>query len=140
MWRFCALDMQNCVACQHRMEGETNRRNHLKSKREWWWSMKHEIKSHVEHGSHELVDRPSPVLQGLWTYKRKQSGMTKSRYCARGDQQEFPRDHQETTSNQPYCGWGKPLVPECHVDPIPRKKKRHLEVLKRKHLEVAKAR
>jgi hypothetical protein len=67
---------------------------------EWWWSMKDEIKSHVKHGSHELVDRPRdiPVLQGLWTYKRKQDGTAKSRYCARGDQQEFPRDYQETNS------------------------------------------
>jgi hypothetical protein len=64
--------------------------------------MKDEIQSHVDHGSHEVVPRPADatVLEGIWKYRRKEpsdtgdgedvkAGRAKSRYCARGDQQEF---------------------------------------------------
>jgi hypothetical protein len=67
---------------------------------EWKRAMEDEVRSHVEHASFTEVERPrhQRVLEGLWTFTRKRDGQPKARYVARGDQQQYPRDFQETHS------------------------------------------
>jgi hypothetical protein len=66
----------------------------------WVESMEGEIKQFVDNKTFELVRRPKDrkPIKGRWVYNIKDSGKLRARWVARGDQQEYKLDYDQTFS------------------------------------------